>query len=502
MAAGCGAAGGPPAADGDVTIDGTEPQTDLLPANATDPTSADFLEAMYAGLYGYRANGATYPLMADSVTTTDSRNYHIVIKKGWKFHDGTEVKAHNFVDAWNYAADPNNAQRTRPFFEQIAGYDDRKPTLSGLRVTDDYEFDIQLKAPFSVFTSKVGYTPFSPLPDSFFKNPKAFAGNPIGNGPMRFVSHTPGTDIKLTRYDDYQGPNKVQFKNLTIRTYTSVDAAYKDLLAGNLDFMDAIPSSAKAADKYETDLGDQVIKSKLYNISSILVPAYRPEYTLDVRRAISLAINREQLINAILGSTDTPADGWVPDGIEGYEPGVCGEWCKYNPDKAKELFAKSGFQGRITISANTDGTAKLFAEALCNNIKNVLGVDCVFLPSSTFGQYRTLIDDHKLPGLGTIGWGADYPSIEDFLNPVFKSTGSDNDAACSDKQVDALLEQADATPDKDAAIKVYQQAHHLLVNSMCHIPLFFGGGIAAKSKRLKEAAVNFRAHLDLATVRL
>jgi oligopeptide transport system substrate-binding protein len=502
--------------DGTLTIAGHEPVTDLLPGNSGDLTSLDFLNAMYAGLLAYRPDGSTYNRMAESITTTDSKTYYMKIKKGWQFHDGTEVKAKNFVDAWNYTAYGPNGQMNGTFFEQIAGYAEVHPadpdgeegpqkapeptakTLSGLKIVGDYEFDVSLTTPFSVFTSKVASTPFLPLPDKFFADPKAFTKAPIGNGPMKFVSRTAGQDIKLTRFDGYPGENKVKFKDLAIRIYPNNDAAYKDVVTGSLDFMDTIPASAKVDGKYQRDLGDQVVPSRQLQVAALLVPSYRPEYTLDVRRAISMAINREQLIRTVLHSTNKPADGWVPEGTEGYEPNVCGEWCTYQPEKAKELFAKSGFTGKLTITANTDGSAKDQAEALCNGLKNVLGVECEFIRSTTFAQYRTQISERKLVGMGTTGWALDYPSIESVVNG-FKTDAQSNDTFCSDKELDATLTRADATPDRAEAIKIYQQAHRMVVNDFCHIPLFFGGGIAVRSKYLKTATTNVLAHLDLAT---
>ncbi len=145
-------------------------------------------------------------LVAESIDTTDSKVYTIKIKAGTKFHDGTEVKAKNFVDAWNWAAySPNGAQNSS-FFSDIAGFADvqsldpdedgpkKAPTpkadkMSGLEVVDDQTFKVTLNAPFSIFPVKLGYSAFVPLPDAFFSStPEAFGKQPIGNGPVKFVS--------------------------------------------------------------------------------------------------------------------------------------------------------------------------------------------------------------------------------------------------------------------------------------------------------------------------
>jgi oligopeptide transport system substrate-binding protein len=524
--AGCGSGGSTnpstPSADTTVSIYGTNPQTNMLPANATDAGAAKFIEGLYSPLVGMRPeDGKPYNLVADSITTTDSKVFDIKIKKGWKFHDGSEVRAHNFVDAWNFAAYGPNVQLASDFFSQIQGFDEvftkdpdgsdgpLKPatpaqkTMSGLKVLGDYEFQATLSAPSSVWSQKIGYRVFAPLPDKFFTmQPDEFAKNPIGNGPLKFVSFTPNQEIRMTRFDDYPDTSKkVKFKNLVIRIYSTQEAAYKDLLSGKLDFLEAIPPAAKAGGKYKTDLGDQVLTANLLGISGLAIPDYLPEYkNPDLRHALSMAINREQITKTVLNDGYIPADGWVPPGVEGYEPDVCGEFCKYDPAKAKDLLAKSGFTGKVTITSNTDGGRKEPLEAACNSIKNALGLDCTFVPATDFGQFRQTISGGKLTGLGRSDWAADYASIENFLNPIFRTGGSSNDSKWSNAQVDALLLKGDSTADKAEAIKYYQQAHHLLVAEMPKIPTWVERGVGARSKNLKSAQLNFRRQLEYASV--
>jgi oligopeptide transport system substrate-binding protein len=511
------AAGNP---NGAVSIYGTEPETNMLPANATDAGSAKMQEAIYSRLVGFKPeDGSTYNDIADSITTTDSKVYDIKIKKGYKFHDGTEVKAKNFVDAWNFGANSKNAQLAGSFFEDIQGYEDvhtedpdgagpqkapapKADKMSGLKVVDDYSFQVTLGAPFSVFTSKIGYQPFAPLPDKFFTmTPDEFAKNPIGSGPMKFVSRTPNVDIKLTRFDDYAGPKKVNFKDLTIKIYSSQEAAYKDLLSDNLDFMEALPPSAKAGGKYEKDLGNQVLKANLLGVSGLAVPDYLPQYkNPDVRKAISMAINREQITKTVLNGTYVPADGLVPEGIEGYEKGTCGEACVYDAAKAKALWDKTGFQGKVTITSNADGGRKEPLEAACNSIKNALGVECEFVPATNFGQYRQVVNGGQLTGLGRSDWSADYPSIEDFLNPIVKTGGSSNDSKYSNPAVDDLLKRAGSTADKAAAIKLYQDASKLAIKDLCKIPTWVEKGVGGRSKKLTAAQLNFKRQLEYSSV--
>ncbi|ANZ36389.1 peptide ABC transporter substrate-binding protein [Lentzea guizhouensis] len=500
--------------EGTVSIYGTEPKSTLFPANTTEAGGSKVTEALFARLVDYAPeDGKPTNLLAESITSSDAKVYNIKLKQGWKFHDGTDVKAKNFVDGWNWSANSNNAQQGASFFSVIQGFKDvhpsdeaAKPTadkMSGLEVVGDYEFKVTLNAPTSVFTTMIGYLPFSPLPDAFFADPKAFEAKPIGNGPLKFVSRTPNSLIKLERFDDYKG-EKIHFKTLDIKIYSSQETAYQDLVAGKLDFMEALPPSAKVGEKYKADLGDQVLTANLLGQSAIALPYYVPAFkdNVKLRQAISMAINREQITKTVLAGSYTPSDGWVSPGINGYRKGVCGEFCTYNKDKAKQLFQESGFTGKLTIQSNQDGGRKEPLEAACNSIKDALGVECEFVGATNFGAFRQIVDGKQLTGMSRSDWSADYPSIENFLNPLYRTGGSSNDSNFSNPEVDKLLEQADGTADEAAAIKLYQQAEDIIAKQMPSIPTWNEKGIGGRSKNLLAAKLTFKRDADLASFRV
>ncbi|AHH94183.1 peptide ABC transporter substrate-binding protein [Kutzneria albida] len=516
LATGCGGGGstaGADNSDGAVSIYGTEPQHPLTPGNTNEQGGIRVIDELYAGLVGFDPDNAKpYNLMAESITSSDAKVYDIKIKKGWKFHDGTEVKSHNFVDAWNYAALATNAQINADFFSQIQGFDevhpdskDAKPTaqtMSGLKVVGDYEFQVTLKAPFSVFPVKVGYEGFDPLPDVFFKDPKKFEQNPIGNGPMKFVSYTPNQDIKLTRFDGYQGQDAVHFKDLDIKTYSDLNTAYSDLQGGQLDFLDLMPPAALVGDKYKADLQGRALNTTLIDIDTIAVPYYVPGYNNpDLRKAISLSIDRDGIIKQVLNNAYTTANSYFASSLDGNVPNSC-EFCKYDPEAAKAAFAKSGFSGKLTIASNSDGGHKEALTAVCNSITKVLGVSCDFVPQTSLGQFRSMITSHQATGMVRSDWSADYPSIENFLNPLYKTGASSNDSTYSNPAVDKLLEQADSTADKDGAIKLYQQAEALIAKDLPSIPLWSEKGTGGYSSKLSAAKLSWKRQPDLSSFRL
>lgn len=523
VAAGCGAAEDTPAGsntDAAITIFNTEPENPLVPGNTTEVGGSRVLDPLFTGLVEYRAEDAQpVNAMAESIETTDSKVFTVKIKQGWTFHDGTPVTAKSFVDAWNWTAYGPNGTQGASFFSQIEGYDEVHPKdpdgadgpqeaptpavkeMSGLKVDNDHQFTITLSEPFSVFPVTIGYEVFAPLPEAFFKDRKAFEDSPIGNGPFKFVSRAVGTDIKLTRYDDYKGDDKPKFKDLTLKVYQSRESAYADLVANNLDFIEELPPNALAGKKYETDLGDRVVQRETLNMQTIAFPFYLPPYdNVDLRRAISMAINREEITQRIFEGTRKPADGWVHPLMKGYQPGQCGEYCTFNPEKAKEAFAKSGYTGEILLLSNTDGGHQEWAEAVANSIKNTLGVEARFVPSTSFGEFRQKVNAHEMTGMYRAGWIADYPSIENWLTPLYRTGASSNDGLYTNPAFDAKLAEADRAPSEEKAIELYLEAERIMAPDMPTVPLWTQFTIGGKSDRLKVANLDpFRA-LDLETV--
>src|SRR6476660_6258233 len=144
-------------AGGDIAIRSCTPQNPLIPANTNEVCGGNLLDAIDAKLVHYNADTAAPELdIAEAIETKDNQNFTVKLKPGYKFHDGTEVKAKNFVDAWNWAAYGPNGNLNSYFFEPIGGFADLqcgtdskgvadcegKPAkgkeMSGLKVVDDH----------------------------------------------------------------------------------------------------------------------------------------------------------------------------------------------------------------------------------------------------------------------------------------------------------------------------------------------------------------------------
>ena len=505
---------------GAVTVHGCNPQNPLIPGNTNETCGGNVIDAVTAKLVHYNAEtGAPENDIADKIETTDNQNFTVTLKHGYKFQDGTEVKAKNFVDAWNWVSYGPNAQQNSYFFQPIDGFNDTqcadpacktKPKtdkMSGLVVKDDYTFTIKTSEKVSNLPVRLGYTAFAPLPDSFFKDPKAFGEHPVGAGPFQFVSWTKNTEIKLAKFKDYSGKWAAKLDNVTFKIYQDEDAAYNDVIANQLDVTDSVPTSAMIDDKYKTDLPDRNAQKSVGVIQTITFAptSVDPNYANPkIRQAISMAIDRKTIVKQIFNNTRVPATGWVSPVVDGYKANQCGEFCVYDPAKAKALLDEAGgFKGsRMTLAYNADSSHKAWTEATCNSIKNALGVDCVATPVVDFATFRSQITSHKMKGMFRTGWQMDYPSIEDFLAPLYKTKASSNDGEYSNPEFDKLIDDAAAATDPAQANAKYQQAEAILATDMPVIPMWYSTATFGWSTKVTNVKITAFGTIDLASLSL
>ncbi|MFG2312143.1 ABC transporter substrate-binding protein [Streptomyces sp. NPDC048566] len=497
--------------DGSGTVSSSwgDPQNPLEPANTNEVQGGKVLDMIFRGLKRYNAEtGAAEDMLADKIETSDSQNFTITIKDGWKFSNGETVTAQSFVDAWNYGASLKNNQKNAYFFGYIEGYDKVHPdsgsqsadTLSGLKVTGTNTFTVKLNQKFSTFPDTLGYVAYAPLPKAFFDDHAAWVKKPVGNGPYTISSYTKGSQMSLVKWDDYPGDDKAKNGGVTLKVYTDNNTAYNDLLAGNLDLVDDVPAAQLANAK--SDLSGRYINTPAGIIQTLAFPFYDPKWNTDgakkVRQGLSMAINRQQITDTIFQKTRTPASDWTSPVLGekgGFQKGLCGDSCDYNPSEAKKLVQEGGGLpgGQIKISYNADtGSHKEWVDAVCNSINNALGNNkaCVGNPIGTFADFRNQIGEHKMPGPFRAGWQMDYPLIQNFLQPLYYTNASSNDGLWTNKEFDDLVNQANAETDTGKAVKLFQQAEGVVRDNMAAIPLWYQNGSAGYSDKVSNVALN------------
>lgn len=491
-----------------ITANGSEPQNPLIPANTNETGGGKIIDSIFAGLVYYTADGAPENDVAESIEGNDDKTvYTIKVKSGQKFTNGEEVTANSFVDAWDWAALSSNATLNSYFFEDIEGFSyDEDVSLKesgGLVVVDDSTFEIHLKSSLADYPLRLGYSAFYPLPTAFFDDQEAFGENPIGNGPYMLDGEGAwqhNEKIDLVVNPDYDGGRKAQNGGLSIVFYTTQEAAYADLLGGNLDVLDAIPPSALTT--YKDELGDRSIDQAAAIFQSFTIPARLPHFSGEEgelrRAAISEAINREEITDVIFDGTRTPAHDFTSPVIDGYSEDVPGsEVLDFNADDAVAKWAEadaiSPWDGSFQIAYNADGGHQEWVDAVANSIKNVLGIDAAGAPYPTFAEVRTAITDRTIQTAFRTGWQADYPGLFNFLGPIYGTNAGSNDGDYSNPDFDALLKQGSAASDTDEANKYFQQAQEILFKDLPAIPLWYSSVQGGYSEAVDNVAIDWHS---------
>ncbi|KUO11770.1 peptide ABC transporter substrate-binding protein [Streptomyces sp. DSM 15324] len=470
--------------NGTFTVESGEPQNPLQPANTMESYGSIVINSLFTGLVDYDESGKIVYMNAESIDSKDSKTWTVKLKPGWKFHDGTPVTAESYVKAWNWAASPANKQTNSFWFSDIAGYDKVAPEkgkatateLSGLKVVDDNTFTIQLTTAIPYYEYKLGYQAFSPLPESFYKDPKAAGEKPVGNGPYQFVSWDHKKAITVKKFAGYQGSNAAKNGGVVFKNYSTPETAYEDLKSGNLDVITQV--APKDLPVYKQDLGDRAV-DQAYSAIQMITPAFYSKQWKDINpkvlQGLSMAIDRATITKTVLQGTREPATGWVAKGVLGYEPNVAGDVTKYDPTKAKQLIKEGGGVpgNAITIQYNTDGGHKEWVEAVCNSITNATGVKCGTDPKADFQADLDARDAKEVKSLYRSGWVLDYPVNANFLRDLYGTKSSGNQSGFSNKKIDEEIAAADSAATLDESVKGYQQVEKDLVNYMPSIPLWY-----------------------------
>lgn len=478
-----------------IKVNGAEPQNGLLPANTNETGGGRIMQQLFTGLVSYDEKGQTVNEVAESIETEDSKTFTVKLKDGWKFTNGEAITAKSFVDAWNFGALSTNNQLNSFFFDPIVGYADVHPEdptpdneedplptpkakeMSGLKVVDDKTFTIEINAPQSTFPQRLGYTAFAPLPAAALTDPKGFGENPIGNGPyMMDGAWEHKVRIKTKTNPDYPGTKKPKNGGIENVFYAEAGPAYADLQADKVDVLDLLPD--EALETFLDDLGDRAVNQEAGIFQSFTFPLYQKTFqgpnAAKVRQAISMAIDRDTITKEIFSGTRKPAKDFSSPVVEGFDDSICGEVCTYQPDKAKALLEEAGGLpgNKMSIGYNVDGSHQGWVDAVCNNIKNNLGIDCVGKPFPVFKDLREQVTAKKMDSAFRTGWQMDYPALDNFLTPLYKTDAGSNDGGYSNPAFDKLLSEGDSAASKEEGIAKFQEAEKLLVADMPAIPLW------------------------------
>lgn len=470
--------------NGTLTVADTDLDT-LTPA-ATELAFNEEQE-LWAPIVAFNPNGSIKPVQASGIVGSDgARVWTITFRPGWTFHNGEPVTAQSYVDGWNFTTYKNNANPNASELSEIAGYNAVNPlkgkptakTLSGLKVLGTYKLQVTLSKPDSQFPTELssGNTGFYPMPKAGLANLKAFATDPIGDGPYEMNGKANLTqEVPMKAYPGYKG-TKPKIKYLVFKLFSSPDTAYTATQAGQVD-IDFAPQ-----DKYsqlKSDFGARVLDVPGESLDFLGFPLFEKRFqNIKLRQAISLAIDRPAINKALLGNQSKVATGILSPGLLGGGVVQCTAYCGYNPAKARKLLKQAGgWSGPMVIAYPGGAGYDQEFQAIANEISQNLGIASVRAePSSNFSSYFAALTKRQYTEGPFRGhWGVLYPSAANILSSLFLPGSAFNDSVgfYSSPAVTRAIAAGNGANGLVQAAKDYQAAAAVIVKDMAVVPLFY-----------------------------
>jgi ABC-type transport system substrate-binding protein len=427
-------------------------------------------------------NGLAESIEADEEQTV----WTVKLKEGRTFHNGEPVNSEAVLRGWNYSQNPKNAQATAGFMSHIKGAGEGAE-MSGLKAIDDLTLEVTLTGPFSQFGQQMSYAPaFAPIAQECLDDLKACNEQPIGTGPyMMDGPWQHDQAINLTRWEDYAGDTTANADAIEFQMFTTPTAAYRDFQNGGIDVISIAPEVYLEA---KGELQDGIQEEPTATLTYLGFPTKQAPYdNKQFRQALSLAIDRELIVEQVLNGLAAPSTDIVTPPIPGSREDAC-QYCVHDPEQAKQLLEESGVSpddGPLEIYFNSDAGHEVWTEAAARQIQDTLGFDYE-LKSTEWAQYLELLDAQEFTGPFRLGWSLDYPSPENYLRPLVGTNGDSNYTGYSNPEFDELMVQGDQAATIEESFEFYHQAGDIALEDMPIIPMWSGSTAIAHSDQVGD----------------
>ncbi|MTT30564.1 peptide ABC transporter substrate-binding protein [Terrilactibacillus sp. BCM23-1] len=453
-------------------------------SQVTDTTSSTVLGHVNAGLMRMDENMVPQPDMAAEApkVSDDKKTYTFKIRDNAKWSDGSPVTADDFVYAWQTMVASKTASQYAFIFPAVnvknaAQIEDKKSKLFdkvdqlGIKALDEKTLEVQLDKPTPYFLSSLANAAFFPAKKSFVeKQGKKFgqeANTLLFNGPFKLTSWKHGEGWTYEKNKDYWDAKNIHLTKVNVKVVKDTATTVNLYKTGKIDYA---PLDSQFVDEYKNNKDEfhNILFAGTYWIrfNQKTVPAFKD---VNVRKAFSMSIDRENLAKVLLNNGAVGANYIVPKGFAKDESGK--DYRDKYPNgfnatdkaEAKKLWKKSGVKklNLEFLTSDNDLAAKL-TEYYANQISsNLPGVKITvnkqpwaqFLKLDTAGDYQ----------MNTSGWSPDYLDPMTFLD-LFTSDSVYNPFGYSDKEYDKLIEDAQNLGDKPAErFTKLQEAERILL---------------------------------------
>ena len=443
---------------------------------STSSTSASIADEVTESLLRFNDdNEEEVVLLTDfPEISEDGTVYSFELQEGIYFTDGTELTSEDVQYTFERMFNPETGAKSYSYFSMIKGAEDmlngEADSLSGFEVVDDYHFNITLEYAYAPFIENIGTS----YADIFPKEATEEAGdnwgvgtNLIGTGPYIIESNDDISEVVLVKNENYHGGD-VNLDEIDIIYYDDVTTKLLAYENGEIDLAD-LP--ADLLGQYQDAYANQI--HAYYPLGTNFISLNVTDKALsdiNVRKAISLAINREELVDTILNGAGIPATSFLNNQIPGHDDS--NTVYEYDPDAAKELLAESGYEDGLEIDAEIRQADQTLYEAIQGYLAQVgITLNLNVVDNATWSADRA----NGTVTFTGITWNALYADADFQMYTYFYSTNSDGKSVFyHNDEFDKLLDDARAETDESKRAELYKEADTILsLEDYIAIPLYY-----------------------------
>ncbi len=479
----------------------------LDPPNSYESEGIQVIRQIWDGLVKYDPETLqVVPAIAESWDVSDDGLvYTFHLKKGVKFHSGRELVADDFVYSWSRVAQAATASYLAYHLEPIVGYDELQAgegdTLEGVKALDDYTLEVTLKYPYADFVNTLGHVVFYPVAKEDIEQwGDQYAEHVNGTGPFKFVEWKHDQYIDLERNDDYYG-DKANLEKVRYTIFTDENTAFLEFQAGNLEYC-AIPQGKIQSTLDDPEYGDLAIIKPLLAIYYFAMNVQNEPFkdNLALREAINYAIDRQNIVDVISEGVPTVATGIVPPGIPGFQENA--SKYTYDVEMAKQKLVEAGYPNgdglpTLTFGINIGSGHELIAEAMQADLAEI-GIN-VEIQGMEWGAALDAFKNGEI-SFFRLGWIADYPTMDNFLFPLFYSGSADNYTAYNNPEVDQMLLDARQTTDDNQRYTKYREVEKKIIDESAFVLIYFYGSRRIVQPYVRGFALDAMENYDLSKV--
>ena len=464
----------------------TEPES-LDPQKSRSVQAADVLRDIGEGLVTYDAAGNLVPGTAASwEIAADGLSYTFHIRPEARWSNGDPVTAADFVFGLQRLVDPATAAFYAAEIGNVVNADaivagTMDPVELGVAAADERTLVISMARPTPYLLSLLTHPSTFPVHRGSVEQHAAQfarAGNLLSNGAYVLADWEPGAIIELRRNTHYWNDAETSIDVVRHHVVTQELAEFNRYRAGELHVTSTVPP--ENFEQIRADYGDQLHIAPTLGVYYYGFNMTRPPFAdnPELRQALSMAIDREVLVEAITGRGEAPAYSWVPPGIHNYEPvqlPYAGLSQQERNAIAQSLYRKAGYSRdkplRFELRYNTSDTQQRIALAVQAMWRKVLGAEA----STVNVEFQVLLDqmrNREVTEVFRSSWFGDYNDANTFL-AIMQSDSAANMPGYSNPEYDALMQSAGEQLDLDRRRLYLEEAERVLLADHAVIPLYF-----------------------------